>query len=134
MSDIHNKIRKYFAGKRETIAVYLFGSHATGKEQPVSDIDIGILFDDMDQDLMLKERNSYLVELGRILRKDIHPVILNTAGEGLLKQIFSKGQCLLVNDEKKHAYKKMVMFVKMAEFAYYKNNMQSALIKRVMED
>jgi len=34
-----------------------------------------------------------MVELSRILRKDIHPVILNSAGEELLRQIFLKGKC-----------------------------------------
>jgi hypothetical protein len=44
-----------------------------------------------------------MVKLGRILRKDIHPVVMNSAGEVLLKQIFSKGECLVIRDRRRHA-------------------------------
>jgi len=130
---LEEKIRSYFKDKEEVIAVYLFGSYAVGKEQPFSDVDLGILFDEMDKDLSFKRRTHYLIELGRLLRKDIHPVMLNSAGEELLRQIFSKGKCILINDAKKLARHKMVMFVKIAEFAYYRTQMQSGLIRKVME-
>lgn len=133
MNKLEEKIKSYFENKKEVIAVYLFGSYAVGKEQPFSDVDVGILFDEMDKDLSFKRRSEYLIDLGRLLRKDIHPVILNSASEELLRQIFSKGKCILINDEKKLAVHKMVMFVKIAEFAYYRSKMQSGLIRKVME-
>lgn len=133
MNKLEEKIKRYFKTKKEIIAVYLFGSHAVGKEQPFSDVDIGLLFDEMDKDLSFRRRNDYLVELGRLLRKDIHPVILNSANEEVLRQIFLKGKCILINDAKKLARHKMVMYVKIAEFAYYKRQIQSGLIKKVME-
>jgi hypothetical protein len=71
--------------------------------------------------------------LGRILRKDIHPVILNSAGEELLRQIFSNGKCLLINNPKEFSRFKMVMFSRIADFAYYRTKMQSGLIKKVMK-
>jgi predicted nucleotidyltransferase len=76
-------IADYFRDKKEVVAVYLFGSHARGQEQTTSDVDVGILFDDAVLPHAVKERDRYMVELSRLLRKDIHPVILNTAGEGL---------------------------------------------------
>jgi len=133
MNKLEEKIKSYFKNKKEVIAVYLFGSYAVGKEQTFSDVDLGILFDEMDKDLSFKRRTDYLIELGRLLRKDIHPVILNSASEELLRQIFSKGKCILVNDVKKLAVHKMVMLVKIAEFAYYRSQIQSGLIKKVME-
>ena len=42
-------ISDYFKNKDEVIAVYLFGSYAYGKNQPFSDIDIGILLNRIDQ-------------------------------------------------------------------------------------
>ena len=133
MNKLEEKIKSYFENKKEVIAVYLFGSHATRKDRPFSDVDVGILFNEIDRAVLAGKRNEYFVELGRLLRKDIHPVILNSASEELLRQIFSKGKCILINDEKKHAQYKMVMFVKIAEFAYYKSQMQAGLIRKVME-
>ena len=136
MQNLNNKLKEkiiaYFETKEEVIAVYLFGSYAEGKERYLSDIDIGILMDSKGRDFITRRRNDYMVELARILRKDIHPVILNSASEELLKQIFSKGQCIIVNNSRELARYTMVMFVKIAEFSYYRRQMQSGLIRKVM--
>lgn len=136
MRNLNNKLKEkiiaYFESKKEVIAVYLFGSYVEGKERYLSDIDIGILMDSKDRDFVTRRRNDYMVELARILRKDIHPVILNSASEELLKQIFSKGQCIIVNNSRELARYTMVMFVKIAEFSYYRRQMQSGLIRKVM--
>ncbi|MFX0133935.1 MAG: hypothetical protein ACFFDN_09840, partial [Candidatus Hodarchaeota archaeon] len=66
--------------------------------------------------------------------KDIHPVILNIASEELLRQIFLKGKSLLINNPGELARYKMIMFAKIADFAYYRNKMQSGLIRKIMRD
>ena len=135
---MHNQLSKniaaYFRNKREVIAVYLFGSYAEGKERPLSDIDIGILLDRMEHSTIKEVKNKFIVELSRILRKDIHLVILNSASEELIRQIFLKGKCILVSDLKKTSQYKMVMLAKVAEFLYYRTQMQAGLIKKVMGD
>jgi predicted nucleotidyltransferase len=133
MHKLEEKITAYFKNKKEVIAVYLFGSYAEGKDGDLSDIDIGILLDRNYRDFFNERRNDYMVELGRLMRKDIDPVILNSASQELLRQIFSKGKCILVNDSKELARYKMVMFARIAEFAYYRNQMQLGLIRKIME-
>ena len=130
---LEEKITTYFKNKKEVIAVYLFGSYAEGKDRDLSDIDIGILLDRNNREFFNERKNDYIVELGRLMRKDIDPVILNSASEGLLRQVFSKGKCIVVNDSRKLARYKMVMFAMIAEFAYYRNQMQSGLIRKIME-
>jgi predicted nucleotidyltransferase len=131
---IIEKLTEYFKTKSGIIAVYIFGSHAAGKERRGSDLDIAILLDMQDPDVAKQQTDSYMLDLSRILRKDIHPVILNFAGEELLGQIFSKGKCILVKDSKKLARYKMTAFSRIADFAYYKNQMQSGLIRNIMGD
>ena len=126
-------IAKYFKVKKEVIAVYLFGSYAQAKERHFSDIDIGILLDRRHQDSAGENRIKYMLELSRILRKDIHCVILNSASEELLRQIFVKGTCIVVNNPRELARYKTFMFAKIADFAYHKKQMQSGLIRKVME-
>ena len=58
--------------------------------------------------------------------------MLNSASEVLLKQIFKKGKCVLVNNAKELSRKKMVMFTDMADFAYYQGKLQLGLIRKVM--
>jgi predicted nucleotidyltransferase len=119
-----NKLKGYFKDKSEVIAVYLFGSQATDKTRRASDVDIGVLLD---------TKNLYMVDLANILKKEIHPVILNSAGEELMRQIFTKGRCILVTDQKKLSLFKMTMFARIADFGYYRQQMQSGLIRNIME-
>jgi hypothetical protein len=78
--------------------------------------------------------DTVMLDLSRILRKDIHPVILNLAGEELLRQVFLKGKCILVKDPKKLAQYKMTAFSRIADFAYYKNQMQKGIVRNIMGD
>lgn len=133
-NNLIEKLTAYFNTKSEIIAVYLFGSYAKGKEHHSSDVDIGLLFDTRDPLLLNKKVDTVMLDLSRILRKDIHPVILNLAGEELLRQVFLKGKCILVRDSKKLAHYKMTAFSRIADFAYYKNQMQTGLVRNIMED
>lgn len=134
MSDMLLEIIKdYFIGKEGVAAVYLFGSHARGKERPMSDVDVGILLDEAALPDAAKRRDRFMVELSRLVRKDIHPVILNSAGEGLMKKVFSRGKCILVNDPEKHSAFRTAMFSRIADFSRYKEQMQTGLARKVME-
>ena len=132
--ELIEKLIAYFKTKPNIIAVYLFGSYAKGKEHHSSDIDIGLLFDTRDPVLLKKNVDTVMLDLSKILRKDIHPVILNFAGEELLRQVFLKGKCILVRNPKKLAYYKMTAFSRIVDFAYYKNQMQTGLIRNIMKD
>ena len=132
-NNLTTRLKKYFKDKPEVIAVYLFGSQATEENKASSDVDIGILLDTKDRTTEIEKRKQYMVDLADILRKEIHPVILNSAGEELLRQIFAKGDCILVKNQKKLSLFKMTMFSKIADFGYYRKQMQSGLIRSMME-
>jgi predicted nucleotidyltransferase len=132
--ELIEKLIAYFKMKPNLIAVYLFGSYAKGKEHHSSDIDIGLLFDTRNPVLLNTEVDTVMLDLSRILRKDIHPVILNLAGEELLRQVFLKGKCIFVRDSKKLAHYKMIAFSRIVDFAYYKNQMQIGLIRNIMKN
>ena len=86
------RLKNFFKDKPEVIAVYIFGSQAKDKTGGSSDVDIGILLDTSERVAQIEKRNQYMVELANILRKEIPPVILNSAGEELMRQIFAKGK------------------------------------------
>ena len=133
-NNLTTRLKKYFKDKPEVIAVYIFGSQATGKKMRSSDVDVGILLDTKDRATEIEKRNQYMVDLADILRKEIHPIILNSAGEELMRQIFAKGDCILIKNQKKLSLFKMTMFARIADFHYYRNQMQSGLIRSIMED
>jgi len=133
-NNLKDPLIHYFLDKPEVIAIYLFGSRATGKADHSSDVDIGILLDTKDQAKQTRRRKQYMLDLANSLKKEIHPVILNYAGEELMRQIFTHGKCILVKDQKKLSLFKMTAFARIADFGYYRTRMQSGLIRSIMED
>jgi predicted nucleotidyltransferase len=131
---LEETIADYFkANSAEITAVYIFGSQASGRSLAGSDVDIGVLFDRNDADYIRSRIEKFVVQLPRLLKKDVHPLAINFAGEVLLKQIFAKGKCLLVTDLRKFAEFKMVAYARIAGFDYYLKKMQAGLIRRVLE-
>ena len=130
---LENRIKDYFSNRDNIAAVYLFGSHAVGKERSGSDVDIAVLFQNRDPEPIRDSIDTYMVDLSRLLKKDIHAVVLNHAGEALLVQIFKKGKCIVVNDQRKLALFKVEAFAKIFDFKYYLSLMQSGLVKSVMQ-
>ena len=130
---IENKIKNYFTTKTDIAAVYLYGSYASGQVHPGSDVDVAILFGKRDREIVDKRLEKIHVELSRILKKDLHLVALDFAGEVLLNQILKKGRCLIVNDTKTLTYFAMEALTKVADFQYYLKKMQSAMTRRVRE-
>ena len=133
MNTIHEKIAHYFINQDGIVAVYLFGSHAAKSQRHFSDIDIGIIAEHADVYGIKNSFKKYVVELGRISRKDIHPVMLNLANESVLSQVFEKGQCLVVNNRRALSEFRMNRFTRIAEFSYYKFMMQNGFVQRVVE-
>jgi predicted nucleotidyltransferase len=134
VTELENKIAEYFKCKKDISAVYLFGSIADRKEKRFSDIDIGILFNYRALKTAHATQSACIMELGRILRKDIHPVILNTAGEIFLEQILKKGKCLVVNNEKENISFKMISLSKIMDFSYLYRQIQSRFTKSLMKE
>ena len=131
---LEETIADYFkANSYGTAAVYIFGSQASGKCIPSSDVDIAVLFDRCDPDFIRSRMDEILLRLPKLVRKDVHPVVMNSASEALLKQIFAKGRCLLVHDSSKLAEFKMIAYARIAGFNYYLKKMQAGLIRRVLE-
>ena len=124
---------QFFGSRKEIAAVYVFGSYGTGRHHPQSDVDVGILLCPEFSGSAEALKQEFMVILGRILRKDIHPVIMNHAGEVLLKQILSKGKPILVNHPKVDKQFKMVSLSRIADFQYHLEKMQAGLAKKIME-
>jgi len=99
----------------------------------MSDVDIGILLNYQYSKSDKNFKEEYTLQLGRLLRKDIHPVIMNTAGEVVLKQILGKGKPVLVKDLKFYQNFKSVTLLKIIDFNFYLEKMHSNLTKRILE-
>lgn len=59
---------------------------------------------------------------------------MNTAGEELLRQIFSTGICILVNDQKILSRFKTAAFVRIAEFSIYQTQIHKGFISSLKKE
>jgi hypothetical protein len=130
--DMNKRIIHFFEAQEKVIAVYLFGSYARGRAGDRSDIDLAILIDrDAKVDKFELKRNI-MIGLSKILRKEIHLVILNTAGEVLSAQVFKHGKCLYNAKPGVLSKFSMVQFSKIADFAYLRNIMEKGFTRKIM--
>ena len=116
---------------QEVLGAFLFGSRAAGRSRPDSDVDIALLLDHRlkaEEDLLV---DRFSRELTRALRKDLHLVVMNRAGEMLLKQIFTKGVCLCVNDPKALARFKIVALSRICDYDPYHRRFVAGLKRRL---
>ncbi len=93
-------LRKHLQSHKEILFAYLFGSRATGKARPNSDVDIAVY---LSEKILAKKKLdwqlSMMAELRPILRTDaIEIVVLNEAPLVLRYEIVSKGKILVKAD------------------------------------
>lgn len=91
----------HFATQPEVVAVYLFGSQATGKAAQRSDVDVAVLLED-DFDLAadpfyrLDQASALQARLGR----EVDLIILNQASLLLRYQVLRYGQLIFERDHR----------------------------------
>lgn len=94
-TDLHVKLRTYLEDQPEIDAVYLFGSHATGRATEGSDLDIAILVDesfDLQADPAYRLRQ--LSTLEQLAAQPVDLIILNRAPLVLTNQVLANGQLI----------------------------------------
>ena len=131
--DMNEKIIRFFEGRPEVVAVYLFGSRARGQARDGSDLDLAILVHPHMQVDELELKRELMIDLSRVLREDLHLVILNRAGELLMAQVFKYGKVLYNPKPGVLSRFRAVQFSKIADFAYLRSMMQKGFTRKVME-
>lgn len=91
------KIEKFASTNEPIVAAYVFGSSATGRERPGSDVDIAIMIrGSMDG----FERVRLETELSNLLGKDVDLVIFGSASPLLRHQILKYGRFVCETDRR----------------------------------
>jgi predicted nucleotidyltransferase len=129
--EMTDKIADFFQDRHEVNAVYVFGSYARGREQRDSDLDLAILLSHNAVDERSKLKTEYTIHLSRILRKDLHLIIMNDAGEEIIAQVFKYGQCIFNRKPELLSRFRMVSYAMIAEFGYLRNKMKQGFVRGV---
>jgi len=129
MTDIElHKIKSYLTEHPAIFVAFLYGSHATGRVNSGSDIDIALLYDrnllpDVEQRLQLVDN------LISITKRDVDLLILNDASPIICMQVLRKGKIIF---ERNHqAY--LDFFVKTVNKYDDLKRVRSGIEKNLME-
>lgn len=93
LASVRRSIRQCVAHRQEIQAAYVFGSVASGRARPDSDLDIAVLVaDTIRPSRMLQYRLQLMADFGAALhRRDVEVVILNEAPALLAHRVLSRG-------------------------------------------
>lgn len=100
--DLDSVLTRFFQRQPQVVSAYLFGSQATGRAGPLSDIDVAvILTEEAQRGDDVHEREALLhVELMKALRTDkVDLVFLHEAGPFLAHRVIRDGRRVYVRDE-----------------------------------
>ncbi|MBU4251971.1 MAG: nucleotidyltransferase domain-containing protein [Candidatus Omnitrophica bacterium] len=96
------ELKDYFVKQEDVEFALLFGSFASGRVNPMSDIDIAVYFRDGNDALRLGDRQVEItcavMSIYKVNRADV--VVLNRANPFLRFQIMKYGRLLYARDEK----------------------------------
>ena len=95
INNIKRRIEKYVSSHKNIAVIYLFGSAATGKMRPSSDLDIAIM---STCGIDGFERVAMETELSNLLHMDVDLVIFHQAQVLLQHQILKYGHLLYEGD------------------------------------
>jgi predicted nucleotidyltransferase len=134
LADMEKIVGDFCAGRAEIAACYLYGSYARGEARPDSDIDLAFLLDGaISQSSYGDLRLDYYGSLAFLLKKELHILVMNEAGELVLGEILREGVRIFVRDEEsldEFVARKVPLI---AEFTYYSELFRRKLVERYGE-
>lgn len=120
IDQLNHQIADYCATRPEIVACYLYGSRAKGKGRLGSDVDLAFLLEgSVATDEYFNLKMTYYAGLGELLRLEIHPLIMNNAGDVVLGQVFGKGTIVYQKDTEAVRSFRRYKLPLIAEFSYY---------------
>jgi predicted nucleotidyltransferase len=106
---LKQKLGKVFKSFGGVSLVYLFGSQVTGKTGVMSDLDIGILWDEKEKAVMIKscEIGNKIADI--LKDENIQVVPLNEQGLSFCFNVIKFGICIFGNESKRVRYETSIL-------------------------
>lgn len=108
-TEVLNSIGNFFSSRPEIIAIYLFGSNASGNPTPLSDVDIGVLLDKDIGGYSIDLEMKILGSLQKIFRREnVDLIVLNRSPLPLQFSIIGGKLLYSGNDQKRVEFEEYV--------------------------
>lgn len=91
---------EYLSAQEDVLAAYLFGSQASGKAQPGSDVDVAVLLSQEDGFVRFERRLRLGNEAEDAIGRPVDLIVLNDAPPLLQHQVLKHGWLLYERDQR----------------------------------
>lgn len=91
---------EYLSVQEDVLAAYIFGSQASGKARPGSDVDVAVLLSQEDSFVRFERRLRLGNEAEDAIGRSVDLIVLNDASPLLRHQVFRHGQLLYERDQR----------------------------------
>ena len=126
------KISNVFRNENALLAVYLFGSYASGNPHRYSDIDMAVLFDKtVNPEDYTDKQIDLAVSLGRLLGREADVVVLNRAGSFLKYNVLKNGLRVYERPDRSERGFEARAIVEYFDFLPIKNRIEEGILSKI---
>ena len=126
------KISNVFKKESALLAVYLFGSYASGNPHRYSDIDMAVLFDKtVNPEDYTDKQIDLAVSLGRLLGREADVVVLNRAGSFLKYIVLKNGLRVYERPDRSERGFEARAIVEYFDFLPIKNRIEEGILSKI---
>ena len=126
------KISNVFKKESALLAVYLFGSYASGNPHRYSDVDMAVLFDKTTNPEDYTDKQIDLaVSLGRLLGREADVVVLNRAGSFLKYIVLKNGLRVYERPDRSERGFEARAIVEYFDFLPIKNRIEEGILSKI---
>ena len=137
-STVNNNLREAlvarFRGRPEVVAVYLFGSHARGEADHLSDVDVALLLREGLPDVAHLELRLIVETCGALGRDDVDVIFLNDAPLRMQATVLTTGRLIVSNDEACRADYEVLTMSKYWDFEKYLDEYDRHFLRQIKEE
>ncbi len=127
-------LRRFFSGQSDVIAAYLFGSRATGRARPGSDVDVAVLLSgDLDGETRFVRRLRLGAEVEDAIGARTDLVVLNDAPPLLQHQVLKHGHLVFERDRRARVEFEVRAGAIYADLKPMRDFFKAALFKEIRE-
>ena len=128
LSAVRNSLKR----DNSILAIYLFGSHASGKAHKYSDVDIAMLYDEnVDKKEYTDKRIEIMTAVSESFNREVDVVVLNQALPMLKYHILRYGMRLYERSNRQEHSFEVQAIQEYFDFLPIRNRMEQGLIKKV---
>ena len=133
-SSLSEALAARFRGRSEVVAVYIFGSHARGEADHLSDVDVALLLREGLRDVAHLELRLIVDTCGALDRDDVDVVFLNDAPLRMQATVLTTGQLVVSNDEASRVDYEVLTMSKYWDFKEYLDEYDRHFLHRVKQE